>query len=112
MMRYSTSLRTLRLAAVVAAGLALGAPAWANIPVAPQVTGQVSAVEGTTAVNINGTTYLIAANSPAYQSIQSVTVGETIGLILSGPAGDPTSQVISIVTGATASSAGSGTSSP
>jgi hypothetical protein len=114
MMRYPTSFKSLRLAALLAAGLALGAPAWANIPVPPQVTGQVSAVEGTTAVTINGTTYLIAANSPAYQAIQSVSVGDTIGLILSGPAGDATSQVVAIVTGTTEGSsagAGSGTSS-
>jgi hypothetical protein len=114
MMRHPITFKSVRLAGLVAAGLALGAPAWANIPVPPQITGQVSAVEGTTAVTINGTTYLIAANSPAYQAIQSVNVGDTIGLILSGPAGVSTSQVVAIVTGTTAASsagAGSGTSS-
>lgn len=81
-----------------------GLSAWASMPVQPQVTGSVSAVEGTTAVTINGTTYLIAPDSLAARSIQSVSVGETIGLVLSGPAGEATSQVTYIISGSGAGS--------
>jgi hypothetical protein len=92
------------MGAVVALGvLALGAsaePARASMPVQPQVTGQVSAVDGVTAVHINGTTYLIAPNSPAAQTIRSVAPGQTIGLVLNGPPGLGTSEVVSIVSAA------------
>src|SRR5579863_4641300 len=100
----------LALAAVAAGTLALGAvdlAAWGGMPPAPQVTGTVSAVVGTTGVTIDGTTYLVAPNSPAAAAIRAVSVGETIGLILNGPAGVGTSQVVLIETGA-GMSAGAG----
>ncbi|HEX4052533.1 MAG TPA: hypothetical protein VHY19_16815 [Steroidobacteraceae bacterium] len=87
-------------AALAAAVMAAGSPAWANMLVQPQVTGAVTAVAGTTAVTINGQTYLIERNSSAYQVIQSVHVGEQIGLILDGPASSSSSHVIAIVTAA------------
>lgn len=68
----------------------------AGMPLQAQVTGQVSSVEGTTAVRIAGTTYLIAPNSPAAQDIRTVTAGETIGLVLNGPPGSSTSEVVYI----------------
>jgi hypothetical protein len=117
MMQNSNPLKSRGLAAIAVAALALGAlgahtpPAWASMVVQVQVTGQVSAVEGTTAVTINGTTYLIAANSPAYQTIQSVKVGDTIGLVLDGPSGASTTQVVGIVTDAAAGSGSSGAGS-
>ena len=79
-------------------------PARASMPVQAQVTGSVSAVDGTTAVTINGTTYLIAPDSLAARSIQSVSVGDTIGLVLSGPAGEATSQVVYILSGSSGAS--------
>ncbi|HEY7928579.1 MAG TPA: hypothetical protein VID71_01120 [Steroidobacteraceae bacterium] len=85
------------LAALALAALALSpAPAHAGMPLQPQVTGQVSSVEGSTAVRIDGTTYLIAPNSPAADAIRSVRPGDTIGLVLNGPPGSSTSEVISI----------------
>jgi hypothetical protein len=99
----------LAAAAALATLCVSGAPAWANRPVQAQVSGQVTAVEGTAAVTVGSTTYLIAANSPAYQTIQSVRVGETIGLVLSGPAGDSSSQVEYIIVSGSGSS---GTGSP
>jgi len=89
----------LTLAALAAAGLAaaaVGTCAWAGMPLQPQVTGQVSAVQGTTAVTINGTTYLIAPNSPAATAVRTVTPGEVIGLVLNGPPGSATSEVVYI----------------
>lgn len=120
MMRLNNSLKTRCLAAAALAALGLGAlatPLWASRLVQAQVSGQVTSVEGNTAVTIDGTTYLIAANSAAYQAVQNVHVGDTIGLVLSGPPGLSTSQVIYIVTGtaagssSSAASAASGTSS-
>lgn len=69
----------------------------ANIPIQPGVTGAVSAVAGTTAVTVDGQTYLIDRNSPAYGAIQGVHVGDRIGLILDGPPGSSQSHVIGIV---------------
>lgn len=89
-----------RAVALSAALVAAGAPVWANMLVQPQVTGAVTAVAGTTAVTINGQTYLIERNSTAYQAIQSVHVGEQIGLILDGPASSSRSHVVAIVTAA------------
>lgn len=92
MMRFCKSRRALGLLALAALpGLAL-----AGMPLQAQVTGQVSSVEGTTAVRIAGTTYLIAPNSPAAQDIHNVTAGQTIGLVLNGPPGSATSEVVYI----------------
>jgi hypothetical protein len=85
------------MAVLMAGSLAAGAAAWGNIPVEPQVSGAVSAVEGTTAVTIDGQTYLIDRNSPAIKAIQGVHPGDRIGLILSGPVGASGAQVIGIV---------------
>ena len=71
--------------------------AQANIPIQPGVTGDVSAVAGTTAVTVDGRTYLIDRNSPAYSAVQGVHVGDRIGLILDGPASASESHVIGIV---------------
>lgn len=92
MMRFGKSRRALGLLALaLLPGLAL-----AGMPLQAQVTGQVSSVEGTTAVRIDGTTYLIAPNSPAAQDIRTVSAGDTIGLVLNGPAGSATSEVVYI----------------
>jgi hypothetical protein len=80
---------------------ALPGLATAGMPLQAQVTGQVSSVEGTTAVRIDGTTYLIAPNSPAAQDIRTVSAGQTIGLVLNGPPGSATSEVVYITHNAT-----------
>jgi len=85
----------LGLGVLALAGLPLSASA--GMPLQPQVSGQVTSVEGSTAVRINGTTYLIAPNSPAAQDIRSVSAGQTIGLVLNGPAGSSTSEVVHIM---------------
>ena len=99
MMRQPHSaLRAAWTALVLAGSLAAGVAAWGNIPIGPQVSGAVTAVEGTTAVTIDGQTYLIDRNSPAYKAIQGVRPGDRVGLILSGPAGSSSAQVVGIVT--------------
>jgi hypothetical protein len=96
--RFFSSAR-LSVVALMAGGLAAAAvagSAWAGMPLQPQVSGQVSAVQGATAVTINGTTYLIAPNSPASTTVRDVTPGQTIGLVLNGPPGAATSEVVYI----------------
>jgi hypothetical protein len=83
----------------VALGVALSGVASANMLVQPQVSGQVTSVNGSAAITINGQTYLISSSSPAYQEIQGVHIGDQIGLVLNGPAGAATTQVVGIVTG-------------
>ncbi|HTT05904.1 MAG TPA: hypothetical protein VMF64_11490 [Steroidobacteraceae bacterium] len=92
MMRFTKSRRALGLLALAA----MPALAFAGMPLQAQVTGQVSSVEGSTAVRIDGTTYLIAPNSPAAQDIHTVSAGDTVGLVLNGPAGSATSEVVYI----------------
>lgn len=98
MKRQRGAMRAGWVALVLAGSLAAGGAAWGNIPIEPEVTGAVTAVSGTTAVTIDGQTYLIDRNSPAYKTIQSVHPGDRVGLILSGPAGSSGTQVVGIVT--------------
>ncbi|HWG75868.1 MAG TPA: hypothetical protein VN660_03650 [Steroidobacteraceae bacterium] len=103
MMQYWNSCRATALASAALVFLWALAPAAARagMPLPLQVVGPVSSVEGTTAVRINGTTYLIAPNSAAAQEIHNVTAGETIGLVLNGPTGSATSEVVYITHNAT-----------
>jgi hypothetical protein len=94
-----------KLVATALIGAGLSVSAWANIPVGPQVSGQVTGVNGPAAVTVDGTTYVIDSSSPAYRTIQSVHVGDHVGLILSGPAGASTSEVVGIVLGSSDSPA-------
>lgn len=99
----TASRRFTAFACFAALGAAMaGTPALASRLIQPQVSGQVTSVNGTTAVTVDGTTYLIDRNSPAFQVIQRLHPGDRIGLVLNGPAGSATTQVINIVTGAAA----------
>lgn len=114
MMRLANVPKMRSFVCAVVAALALGTvvtPVSASRLIQPQVTGQVTSVEGTAAVTVNGTTYLIAADSAAYQTVQGVHVGDTIGLVLNGPAGQSGTQVIYIVTNAGAASGASSSGS-
>ncbi len=102
---YIRALRALLLTAALAATPA--AAVWANRPALPQVTGQVTGLNGNAAVTIDGQTYLISSSSQAYQTILSVHVGDHIGLILNGPAGAATTQVVGIVTATTTTTSAS-----
>jgi hypothetical protein len=85
------------LAALAIAALAIGTPAFATRTLQPQVTGQVTAIAGETAISVNGKQYLIAAGSAAYSSVQTLHVGDQVGLILDGPANSAASHVIAIL---------------
>jgi len=99
------NMRALVLAAAL--GVALSGVVNANMLVQPQVSGQVTSVNGSAAITINGRTYLISSASPAYQEIQGVHIGDQIGLVLNGPAGASTTQVVGIVTTGATSKASS-----
>jgi hypothetical protein len=86
------------LAVLAIAAVAIGTPAFAVQPLQPQVTGHVTAIAGETGISVNGKQYLIAAGSSAYSSVQTVHVGDQVGLILDGPATSAASHVIAIVT--------------
>jgi hypothetical protein len=88
------------------AALAIAIPVFANRALQPQVTGQVTAIAGDTAISVDGKQYLIAAGSAAYGSVQTVHVGDQVSLIMDGPANSAASHVIIIVSGTTVSGAG------
>lgn len=73
------------------------APAVAIVVVAPQVTGRVTAIPSSTVIVVDGHQYLVAANSPAFKTLQTVHVGDSVGLMLDGPAKSSASHVTSIL---------------
>lgn len=104
--------RLLVVLVLVGVGALLGAtPARANYAPQAQVSGQVTSVNGQTAVSVDGQTYLIALDSPAYQTVLKVHVGDTIGLLFDGPPTASTSHVIFILTNSASGGGSSGSSS-
>jgi hypothetical protein len=106
-MQFPKCKNTCALVLAAALGVALTGVVNANKLVQPQVSGQVTSVNGSAAITINGQTYLISSSSPAYQQIQGVHIGDQIGLVLNGPAGASTTQVVGIVTTGATSKASS-----
>lgn len=79
---------------LIAAGLV--APVGANTPVLAQVTGTVTAISGNNVIVVNGTRYLIGVSSAAFTQLPTIKVGQSVGLIMDGPATSSGSHVISI----------------
>jgi len=78
--------------------LALGlspANTWANRPVGG-VTGAVTATPIAGQIEVNHVVYHIKAKTPADQNFRRFTTGVVVDLVLDGPAGSPTTSVISI----------------
>ena len=63
----------------------------------PQVSGQVSAQPESTVIEVNGVRYLVAVNSAAAAQLASLHVGDSVGLVLDGPATSSASHVIAII---------------
>jgi hypothetical protein len=81
---------------LVLASVAGTSSAVATIMITPQVTGHVTAIAGATIIVVDGHQYLVAVNSPAFQTLQNLHVGDSVGLILDGPAKSSSSHVTSI----------------
>jgi hypothetical protein len=91
------SMTSLLVASMLAlASVAGTSPAVATIAITPQVTGHVTAIPSATLIVVDGHQYLVAVNSPAYQTLQNLHVGDRVGLILNGPAKSSSSHVMSI----------------
>jgi hypothetical protein len=84
------------LALLLAAAAAFAAPAVASRVIAPQVTGHVTAIAGSTAISVDGHQYLIGAGTLAAQNIGMVHIGDQVGLVLNGPPTSSASHVIMI----------------
>jgi hypothetical protein len=82
--------------ALALATVAGTSPAVATIMITPQVTGQVTAISGATFIVVDGHQYQVAVNSPAFQTLQNLHVGDMVALILDGPAKSSSSHVTSI----------------
>ncbi|MGH8144640.1 MAG: hypothetical protein ACREU2_19280 [Steroidobacteraceae bacterium] len=96
-MRNIHAVKNYWLAAVAGLTLVFGVTTHASMVVTPQISGQVTAVAGGTEITIGGVTYLVAAGSAASHAIQNVHVGDSVGLVLSGPPGSAASEVVAIV---------------
>lgn len=84
------------VAAALAGALLLAQPApAARISAQIMVSGTLSSVSAQS-VTIGGQQYTVQPGSPAAQTVTSLTAGQTVEAVLSGPAADPTSQVIAI----------------
>jgi hypothetical protein len=70
---------------------------WAARVLAPQVSGQVSSQPESTVIEVNGVRYLVAVNSAAAAQLATLHVGDSIGLVLDGPATSSASHVVAII---------------
>jgi hypothetical protein len=95
MMRNFYSLKNAGLAAVLVAAAAFAGPAVAARIIAPQVTGHVTAIAGSS-ISIDGHQYMIGAGTVAAQNVSMFHVGDLVGLVLNGPANSSASHVILI----------------
>lgn len=100
MMRVSKGSRLSRVAALTAALVLFGLPAFAARLVGAQVSGVITAITSNVSVSINGKQYMIAAGSSAAQAIQGLHVGDQVGLILDGPVSQSGAHVLAIQTAA------------
>jgi hypothetical protein len=94
MKRSMTSLLVTSILAL--ASVADISPAVATIMITPQVVGHVTAISGATLIVVDGHQYQVAVNSPAFQTLQGLHVGDQVALILDGPARSSSSHVTSI----------------
>ena len=88
------------LAASVAASIATimlcSLPAMGAKLAVPQVVGHVTAITANISITVDGKQYAIAAGSPAANSVREVHVGDEVGLMMDGPAGQSGSHVTAI----------------
>ena len=86
------------LALLAAAGTALGTVSIDATTVPGDViSGNLTAVNGTRSLNIDGHTYLLKDGSPALSAAAHLTPGQSVTVQLDGPASSPSSQVINVV---------------
>ena len=87
------------LALLAAASMALGT---SNIDATTVpgdvITGNLTAVNGTRSLNVDGHTYLLKDGSPALSAAAHLMPGQSVTVQLDGPASSPSSQVINVVT--------------
>jgi hypothetical protein len=95
-MRNFYNLRNAGLAAVLIAAAAFAGPALAARIIAPQVTGHVTAIVGSSSISVDGHQYLIGAGTMAAKNVGTIHLGDVVGLVLNGPATSSASQVILI----------------
>jgi hypothetical protein len=93
-MKPMTSLLMVSMLAV--ANVVSISPAVAIVVIAPQVIGHVTAIPSSTLIVVDGHQYLVAANSPAFRTLQTLHVGDSVGLMLDGPVKSSASHVTSI----------------
>jgi hypothetical protein len=80
--------------------LAIGGPAantWAARVLSAQVSGLVSSQPESTVIEVNGVRYLVAVNSAAAAQLATLHVGDSVGLVLDGPATSSASHVVAII---------------
>jgi hypothetical protein len=95
-MRDSKHSRPWAVAAAVLTLTLCGLPAFAARLIMPQVTGRVSAITSNVWVAVEGTQYQIGAGSEASKTIESVHLGDQVGLVFDGPVSNPGSHVVAI----------------
>jgi len=70
--------------------------------VPPAISGTVNAVGNDLTITVNGQRFSVVPGSAAANQLSTIHVGDTVGLVLNGPASSSASQVIGIVAGAVA----------
>jgi hypothetical protein len=86
------------LAMLAVAGTALGVGSLEATTVPGDlITGNLTAVNGTRSLNVDGHTYLLKDGSPALSAAAHLTPGQSVTVQLDGPASSPSSQVINVV---------------
>jgi hypothetical protein len=87
------------LAMLAAAGTVLGTGSIdANTVPGDVITGNLTAVNGTRSLNVDGHTYLLKDGSPAVSAAAHLMPGKSVTVQLDGPASSPSSQVVNVVT--------------
>ncbi len=83
--------------AAVALMLALGVcrPVLAGMPPPGEVTGTVDSIQGNQIV-IDGHSYSVSVDGSALQDLQQVQPGQTVDVLLNGPANSAQTEVIAI----------------
>jgi len=86
------------LAMLATAGTLLGTGSIdANTVPGDVITGNLTGVNGTRSLNIDGHTYLLKDGSPALSAAAHLMPGQSVTVQLDGPASSPSSQVINVV---------------
>ena len=85
------------LAALTLALCVLPNVGWSTHMAGELVSGTVTAAPASGEIEVSHRTYHIKANSPADKALRNFSAGQTVDLVLDGPANSAKSEVVSIM---------------